>query len=321
MAERIGELLNRIPGYTGYRRKESMRDDDRRLREETARGLQQAIDDLTALGKQLAADRRLDTISTVESTISRVRQLESRVRTASYGYGGIFSDKSVDEHALTQLKAFDVAFQTQVEELNRRISAVSVAASVEPSAFQEVDRLIGDLNTLFDSRGDVIETAVPAQDPDILELLQKPRQISDQEKQLLRLRRGGTGAILGDNYQFTAHIALASRDSTPALTLVELDSGPEWLATFDDGSSVELWKVRETSPPDGMVQGISATASVSGPQGQQTDVPATYDVTTSGSGDDAAIRIALAVAGSQRAYEGSQVSLLDIQVFSEGTES
>lgn len=321
MAERIGELLNRIPGYTGYRRKESMRDDDRRLREETARGLQQAIDDLTALGKQLAADRRLDTISTVESTISRVRQLESRVRTASYGYGGIFSDKSVDEHALTQLKAFDVAFQTQVEELNRRISAVSVAASVEPSAFQEVDRLIADLNTLFDSRGDVIETAVPAQDPDILELLQKPRQISDQEKQLLRLRRGGTGAILGDNYQFTAHIALASRDSTPALTLVELDSGPEWLATFDDGSSVELWKVRETSPPDGMVQGISATASVSGPQGQQTDVPATYDVTTSGSGDDAAIRIALAVAGSQRAYEGSQVSLLDIQVFSEGTES
>ncbi|HYH11216.1 MAG TPA: hypothetical protein VD789_02585 [Thermomicrobiales bacterium] len=321
MVDRIGELLNRVPGYTGYRRKESMRDDDRRLRDEIARGLQQAVDDLSALGKKLATARQLEMISNVENTISRVRQLESRVRTASYGYGGLFSDRSVDEHALTQLKAFDVAFQASVEELTRKISAVAVAESVEPAKFQEIDSVVADLNKLFDTRGDVIETAVPTKDPDVLQLLEKPREISAQARQLLRLRRGGTGAILGDNYQFTAHLALRSRNGTPVLTLVELDGGPDWLAAYDNGTSVDLWRVRGAATPGGMAQGSSASADLSGPQGQQTDVPATYDVSMTGSGDGAQIRIDLAVAGSNRAYEGSQVPLLDVQIFSEGNVS
>jgi len=317
MVERIGNLLNRIPGYTGYRRKESMRDDDRRLRDGIARGLQQAVTDLTALGRNLAAERRLDAISKVEDSIARVRHLESRVRTASYGYGGIFSDRSVDEHALTQLKAFDVAFQEKVDELIGKIAATEMTSDIDNAALQDVDALISDLNKLFDTRGDVIETAAPTKDPDVLKLLEKPRELSPQERQLLRLRRGGTGAILGDNHQFTAHVALQSRDGNPVLTLVEVDGGPTWLAAYDNGTSVDLWKVMETQGAEVPTQGASATADVSGPQGHKQDVPATYHVTTAGSGDTATVRVSLAVAGSNRAFEGSQVPLLDVQIFSE----
>ena len=321
MAERIEELLNKIPGYTGYRRKESMRDDDRRLRDEIARGLNQATTDLSALGSKLAADRKLDLISMVEDAISRVRHLESRVRTASYGYGGLFSDKSVDQHALTQLKAFDVAFQTRVDELTRKIASISVAGTVDAAAFQEVQQQIADLNRLFDTRGDVIETATPTNDPDVLALLEQPRVVSEQAKQLLRIRRGGTGSLLGENFQFSAHIALSSTTGEAVLTLVELDGGPEWLAVHDNGSSVDAWRVTAAGSSPGAVQGQSASASVGGPQGHESDVPATYDVSTSGSGDHASARIAVGLAGSNRAYEGSKVPLIDIQIFSEGSVS
>lgn len=69
------------------------------------------------------------------------------------------------------------------------------------------------------------------------------------------------------------------------------------------------------------MQGQPASASVSGPQGTQNDVPATWSITTDGSGDDAKATIQLSMTGSNRAYAGSQVPLMDIQVFSEGSIS
>jgi hypothetical protein len=317
ITQRVERLLNRIPGYTGYRQKESMRDDDRRLRQEIARELSQAIGWLTSVSSRLASERRLDQISGIENTIGRVRQLESRVRTATYGYGGIFSDRSVDEYALQQLKQFDAAFQQSVGELVSLIAGATSAETVDAAAYQQIDQKLAELNRLFDTRGDVIETATPTQDPDILALLEKPRELTPQQRQLLSLRQGGTGAILGDNYQFTSHVALTSPDGEPALTLVELDGGPDWLAITDDGVTVDAWRVRAADSAGAGGSGQPARASVSGPGGAQSDVMASYQVTTSGTGADATATIALDLAGSARAYTGLNVPLIDLQVFSE----
>ncbi|MDQ4044927.1 MAG: hypothetical protein M3173_05710 [Chloroflexota bacterium] len=318
IAARVEHLLNRVPGYTGYRRKESMRDDDRRLREQIARELQQSVSDLTGIGGKLAASRQLDRISAVEDTVSRLRHLESRVRTASYGYGGIFSDRDVNEHALAQIRQFDVAFQERVAALTEEVSSLASASSADPASLQAIRQQIDVLNKLFDARGDVVEMASPSSDPDVLRLLQEPRVLSQQQKQLLGLRRGGTGAILGDNYQFTAHIALTSPSGEPVVTLVQLDKGPEWLAVTDDGREVRAWLVTEQDAAAPVTSGQPASASVAGPQGNASDVPATYRISTSATGDDARAEIQLRVAGSNRAYAGSDVPLLDVQIFSQG---
>lgn len=316
MTERVENLLNRMPGYTGYRQKESMRDDDRRLREQIARQLQQAISDLSSVGSRLAQNRQLGRISAVEDTVTRIRHLESRVRTATYGYGGIFSDRDVDALALAQVRQFDVAFQERVGGLTQSVGAVTSADSVDPSALDAINREIDALNTLFNSRGDVIETASPANDPDVLALLEEPRVLTPQQKQLLGLRSGGTGAILGDNYQFTSHIALTTPSAEPVLTMVQLDKGPEWLAVTDNGGDVQAWRVTEQDAAATVTNGQPATASVSGPQGTTSDVPSTYQVSATGAGEDARVEIRLTVAGSDRAYAGTSVSLLDLQIFS-----
>ena len=318
IARRIDDLLNRVPGYTGYRQKESMRDDDRRLREEIARQLQQAVSALSGVGGKLAANRQLEHISSVEDTVSRLRHLESRVRTAAYGYGGIFSDRDVDEHALAQIRQFDVAFQERVAGLSQAVDAVVAADSVDPSALASIDQEINDLNRLFDARGDVVETASPSNDPDVLALLEEARTRTPQEQQLLGLRSGGTGAILGDNYQFMSHIVLTSPTGEPVLTMVQLDRSADWLAITDNGQQVQAWKVTEQDAAATAAGGQSASASVSGPQGTESGVPATYDVSATGAGDDARVEIRMKVAGSDRAYAGSSVSLLDLQIFSQG---
>jgi hypothetical protein len=316
ITERVERLLNRIPGYTGYRQKESMRDDDRRLRQEIARELTQAIDRLTSVSTRLANERKLDQISGVENTIGRVRQLESRVRTATYGYGGIFSDRSVDEYALQQLKQFDVAFQQGVDELASLIAGATSGETVDPAAYQQINDKVTELNRLFDTRNDVIETATPTKDPDVLALLERPRELTPQQRQLLSLRQGGTGAILGDNYQFTANIALTSSSGEPVLTMVELDGGPEWLAITDNGDTVSAWRVTATDSASAGGSGQPAKASVSGPGGAQSDVMASYQVTPSGAGDEASATIVVDVAGHVRAYQGRNVPLIDLQVFS-----
>lgn len=317
MTERVERLLNRIPGYTGYRTKESMRDDDRRLRQETARTLSQCIAELTTISSQLASDRRFDQISRVEDTIGRVRKLESRVRTATYGYGGLFSDRSIDEYALQQLKQFDVAFQAEVDDLAARIASAGAAGSLDSTSGEAIDKGIADLDRLFDSRGDVIETARPTNDPDILKLLEKPRELSPQQRQLLSLRRGGTGAILGDNVQFTSHIALASPAGDPVLTLVELDHGPDWLAVSDNGTTVDAWRVAAASGAAMAMHGAPAKASISGPGGESSGVMASYSVTAEGSGAANAVSIVVDLGGSVQAFSGTGVPLIDLQVFSE----
>lgn len=321
ITERVERLLNRIPGYTGYRQKESMRDDDRRLRQEIARELSQSIDRLTSVGSQLAADRKLDQISAVENTIGRLRHLESRLRNATYGYGGIFSDRSVDEYALQQLKAFDVAFQQRVDELTSLIAGAASGDDLDVSSLEQANAKLIELNRLFDTRGDVIETAKPTQDPDVLALLEKPRELTPQQRQLLSLRQGGTGAILGDNYQFTAHIALTSPAGDPVLTMVELDGGPEWLAITDDGESIAAWRVTPTDTASAVGSGQPAKASVSGPGGTKSDVIASWQVATTGTGEDANVTIVVDLAGSVRAYQGQNVPLIDLQVFSESSSA
>jgi hypothetical protein len=60
---------------------------------------------------------------------------------------------------------------------------------------------------------------------------------------------------------------------------------------------------------------------VSGPQGTQDDLPATYTISTTGSGESATASISLTLAGSNRAYQGQNVPLIDLQVFSVSSSS
>src|SRR5665811_2300225 len=146
---------------------------------------------------------------------------------------------------------------------------------------------------LFSARGNVITTATPTTDPNVLSLLDSPVTLSEREQNLLRLRVGGAIAILGDNFQIGAHIIVKDRNGDVSLSLLRLDEGPSWLAVVKQ-EGVQCWKVTESTsgPPLGS-PATEGRATVSGPQGTKSDVPATYDVQATGSGVSSTVIIHL----------------------------
>src|SRR4051794_34317423 len=102
----FSSVLNAIPGYSGYRSKEDRRDADRRVREQVANSLNALAGRVETIARALADQRQILAVGPVDEFAKSIHQLSSRISTATYGYGGLFSDRNVDEQALDQLREF-----------------------------------------------------------------------------------------------------------------------------------------------------------------------------------------------------------------------
>ena len=124
---RVASWLGKVPGYSGYKNKETRRDEDKRVREELAREYGQYAQRLTDLQGELVRSHRLTDIGTTERLERSLRLFADRVRVATYGYGGLFSDRSIDERALDQLQAFDRALGDGLDEVRSGVEALESA--------------------------------------------------------------------------------------------------------------------------------------------------------------------------------------------------
>ncbi len=100
-------MLNRIPGYAGYKGKERARDSDRVLRNEIGRQLDQDANRVEAVQRTAADAREVARTTELEPVVQGLRNAANLVRSLSYGYGGLFSDRPIDDAALAQLRLFD----------------------------------------------------------------------------------------------------------------------------------------------------------------------------------------------------------------------
>src|SRR6476620_1949775 len=99
--------LNSIPGYSGYKDKERRRDADKQVREKVAAALTTQADRVDQVARELATSRQLTAIGPVDALAKQLRHVIDRIATATYGYGGLFSDRPIDERALDQIRQFD----------------------------------------------------------------------------------------------------------------------------------------------------------------------------------------------------------------------
>ena len=313
MENKITELLNRVPGYTGYRSKEDRRDDDKRLRESISASLDSTVATLTSTSAKVADQRRLTHISTLERLVGSTRHLADRVRSASYGYGGIFSDRSVDELALDQLRQFDNAFQKESEELaalaGRLEASPEGPLDVDITAYQtELNRL----GLLFDARGDVVASALPNKDAAVLAFLDPAEQ--REASALSALRVGDALSIQGENYVVNATLTFTEPDRQVTLSRIghDDDGNPIWLigSNTEDVTSAKL--VETESDPASTPSGRTARAViVTGPETQE-GVPAQYAYTaTTGS----EVSFSYSVGSEARAFTGSTIEEEDVEVY------
>ncbi len=313
MEQQVKSALERIPGYAGYRRKEDRRDDDKRIRTEIADALSAQVDALTRRNAALVEARELTQISKIERLIGQIRLLADRIRTATYGYGGLFSQDSVDEPVLDQIRLFDLALQREVTTLAELVSGHADPAPTV-AELDAIQREVSRLGALVDARGQVVDTAKPHQDAKVLSLLDtNPEPPSSA---LLSVNLGDTFSVLGDNYLTDAVVTLIDGDIRIHLARVgENDQGAgRWFlaSSTPEIPTSHLVEAEDGTPPIGAMR--SAAANVQSSRGKREGVSAQYSYTIASS-SDGEIAFSYIIGDEARYLVGKRINDIDVEFF------
>src|SRR5690349_4200306 len=102
-ADPLKQLMMKIPGFQGYYNKEMRRDADKLLRDHLAGQLAQQRDRLSQIQSNLVQAKAFETVGQLDRAMSKLQTLIDRIRTATYGYAGLFDAAKVDEQALDRI--------------------------------------------------------------------------------------------------------------------------------------------------------------------------------------------------------------------------
>lgn len=224
---RIGSLLDKIPGYGGYRDKERRRESDRRIREQLALDYGQLADRLGRIATRLAEERQIAAIRFVDKPHDELKTFIDRVRTATYGYAGLFGDNPVDEQALDQIAAFDQALDDQVGVLDEQVTALE---GTDPNApefrthAEQISQTIQGLRDRFDHRREVIDTGTALAPASVAGLLTAPRAASGPPT-AYNLHEGDAVSRAGRNYTVIGRVSIQT--PTGSWRDFHLDGGAE----------------------------------------------------------------------------------------------
>lgn len=303
--------LNKIPGYKGYKDKEGRRDADKQVRDTVANALTTQVDILTRYNAELSKARDFEALAAIEPAIGQIRLLADRVRTASYGYGGIFSDNSIDENALEQLRLFDSALLREVDALAIEVNKLTSSTPPDSEARSRMLEEINRLNTLFNSRGTVVENGQPSDDEAALQLLALPEVV--EPSPLLHLKKGDALSVLGDNYITNGIISLKTDDGNILLARVDTESeGATWLLGSSVSGMNSARLTEESAGDSGFQTMVPGTASIDTGQGQEEGIPARYAYRDLG---DNRVEFTLAFGDTIKKFSGSTIVDKDVEVY------
>ncbi len=152
------KLAESVPGYKGYKQKEMRREADKLLRDTLVSRLRAVKRQLDTLQQDLISAGKFDLLDEVGSTITQLQTFIDRVRTASYGYGGLFDAVRVKEDDLDRLYQFDTQlldYASRLEEAVNRAKA-EVEGDVKPLILLIRD-IAREANVTFDEREEIIK--------------------------------------------------------------------------------------------------------------------------------------------------------------------
>jgi hypothetical protein len=170
MVERKGVsgAIAGLPGIEGYKAKEDRRAADKQLRDHIANRLAPEERRLLDVQGLLASQQRYVWVAGVDNARAKLQLFRDRIKTASYGYGGLFDQGQVKEAELDALIAFDQALNNQCGRVNEAVTALERAIAIKEKeegekAMQEaldaLNALFNELNETFSRRAEVLGSA------------------------------------------------------------------------------------------------------------------------------------------------------------------
>ncbi|HOT92523.1 MAG TPA: hypothetical protein PLJ78_10855 [Anaerolineae bacterium] len=158
------QLVAKIPGYKGYKEKEQRRDADKLLRDHIVNRMRTVKTQLDGLQQDLIGAGKFDLLDETGSAATQIQTFIDRVRTAPYGYGGLFDAVKVKEEDLDRVYEFDSALLSYAERIESAISSAREGLEGENarSLILMVRDLAREANATFDERQDVLRQTATA---------------------------------------------------------------------------------------------------------------------------------------------------------------
>lgn len=168
----LDELVAKIPGFRGYKEREVRRDADRVLRQHVSQLLEEQRKRLNELQVQLLDEGQVDLLDDLERIGTKVQGVINRLKTAAYGYAGLFDAVKVNEEQLDALYRFDEKLLNLVAELREALDGLGEALDAGEElgeALKHLKRTVDGLGRTVRKREKVVVGEVlpepPAQAP------------------------------------------------------------------------------------------------------------------------------------------------------------
>jgi len=127
----IKKILAKVPGFKGYIERGDRRMSDKLLREKVADEFETLYQRISSLQRDLISQGELTYVDDLEASALKLRQFIDRVRTASYGYAGIFDAIKIREEELSQVYQYDYALLALADDVRSAIDNVETSIGTE----------------------------------------------------------------------------------------------------------------------------------------------------------------------------------------------
>jgi hypothetical protein len=154
----LGKIAGMIPGFSGYMARETRREADKMLRETVANRYGEQLNRISDLQVQLITSGGIDWVDDLQDAATRLQRFIDMVRTAAYGYSGLFDAVKVNEPELAKLYNFDLALLENAAKVAAAIDNVEASVGGEgmPAAVRHLSSVIGEANTAYERRKEVL---------------------------------------------------------------------------------------------------------------------------------------------------------------------
>jgi len=127
----IKKILAKIPGFKGYIERGDRRMSDKLLRENVANEFETLYQRVSSLQRDLISQGEIGYIDDLEAAALKLRQFIDRVRTASYGYAGIFDAIKIKQEELERVYEYDYALLALSGDVSTAIDNVETSIGTE----------------------------------------------------------------------------------------------------------------------------------------------------------------------------------------------
>ena len=153
------KIASKVPGVKDFIERQNYRAADKLLRETIADRFEELWQRISGLQTDFLSQGEILYIDDLEKGAIKLRTFIDKVRTASYGYSGLFDATKVNEEELASVYEYDNSMLDLVDEVSNAIDNVEASMGTDglPAAIRNLTTKAQDCLTAFNRRDEVMK--------------------------------------------------------------------------------------------------------------------------------------------------------------------